>query len=273
MIVQCNNGRQVTIIENFNYIYELAKCSKCQMFMLIKNSDSLFGGSDDCCCIHEIKMPFCSTVNLLFRTDSIDTELFCKYNNFILMDNQYDILIPDCYIDKYCNDELKVIYCEDKYVVIDNDNNIIEQLPLMKDKNKQIFMYEFKAWIDFDMLNFIKQVNGLIARFNNLLPGELFIDAHLDENIRNVFDSKVSIGRVMCRFTKNTTDVAFYMYKGLFSLAKADSLDILIRFDKAFPSKIFMASFILRKKKNPISSKLFNLKYQEYVHCLLINLI
>lgn len=253
------------IISDFQYIYDLARCSKCQMFILLKSTNKLYGASDDCCCIHEIDVPFLVNTDLMFRIDSIDKDMIKTYANYFIPDKFNWVILPDYYWNMYIAGDLISEYDYDK------DQNIILD-KTTKNPIEQIQMQKSRSINDYGMQIFIKQLEGLLIRKNTLGAVNEFCNIHEDDNIRKAFDNKAAIGRVLCRMTNNNIDVLFYFYKGMFSLAKADSLDLEIRFDN-FDNRAFMATFKPKKKKNPLNFNTYGVSFQEKIHCMFMNII
>ena len=71
-------------ITDMRYIFDLARCSKCQMFILSKATNKLYGASDDCCSIHEIDVPFLVNTDLMFRVDPETKAIIDKYDTFFI---------------------------------------------------------------------------------------------------------------------------------------------------------------------------------------------
>ena len=252
-------------INDFQYLCDLAKCTKCQMFTVLKYTNKLYGASDDCCCIHEVDIPFLVNTDLMFRLDTIDQELLKTYKNFFIPEKFNWVILPDYYWEMYVNGDLIA------------DFDIDQDLVIIKDKTtgiaiNQIQMFKVRACNDVPRSIFMNQLEGLINRIPRLKEPSRFIDIHNDKAIREAYDSKAAMGRFLCRMKNDTIDVAFYFYKGLFALAKADSLDLEIRFDR-YDTLMFMATFLPKKKKNPLTFNTYGVAFQERIHCMFINII
>lgn len=259
------SGSEMIPITDFQYIYDLARCSKCQMFTLLRSTNKLYGASDDCCCIHEIDVPFLVNTDLYFRLDLIDKAYLDNYKTFFIPDKFNWVILPDYYWDMYIGGDLVEYYDPelDQYILLDKTT---------KTPIQQIQMYKFRDCNDYDRMNFMNQLDGFLNRIRFLSIPEHFSNIETDTNIRKAFDSKAAMGRFLCRMKNERTDVAFYFYKGLFSLAKADTLDLDIRFDR-YDSHLFMATFIPKKKKNPLTFNTYGVSFQERIHCMFINII
>lgn len=252
-------------ISDFKYLYDLARCSKCQMFTLLKSTNKLYGASDDCCCIHEIDVPFLVNTDLIFRLDCIDKELISTYERFFIPDKFNWVILPDYYWNMYIEGDLisEYNYDQDQYIILDRTT---------KQPIQQIQMLKYRACNDFARSIFMNQLEGLLMRISRLSNPESFYNIHNDENIRKAFDSKAAMGRFLCKFENNNIRIMFYFYKGLFSLAKADTLDLDIRFD-IYENHLFMATFIPRKKKNPLNFNTYGVSFQERIHCMFVNMV
>lgn len=262
--IQTSSSKMIPITD-FQYLYDLARCSKCQMFTLLRSTNKLYGASDDCCCIHEIDVPFLVNTDLIFRMDCIDKDMISSYKDFFIPDKFNWVILPDYYWDMYINGDLisEYNYEQDQYIILDRTT---------KTPVQQIQMLKYRACSDYARLTFSNQLEGLINRMPRLGKPELFIGIHEDENIRKAYDSKAAMGRFLCRMKNDNIDVMFYFYKGLFSLAKADTLDLDIRFDM-YDTQLFMATFKPKKKKNPLSFNTYGVSFQERIHCMFINMI
>lgn len=257
-----NTGLQ--IISDFPYLFDLAKCSKCQQFILLRSTNKLYGANEDCCCIHEIDVPFLVNTDLAFRLDTVDKEIFDSYQNYFIPDKFNWVILPEYYWDMYVGGDIVAEYMSDKdqYILIDKTT----MQPI-----QQIQMFKYRRSSDFMRVTFMEQLSGLLNRQCTLGMPESFYNLENDESIRKVFDSKAAMGRVLCRFKNDRVDVMMYLYKGLFSLAKADTLEMDVRFDR-YESATFMATFKPKKKKNPLKFNTYGIPFQERIHCMFINI-
>lgn len=252
-------------ISDFQYIYDLAKCSKCQMFVLLKATNKLYGASDDCSSIHEIDVPFLVNTDLEFRLDTVDKELISKCDSYFIPYNYPWVILPSYYWDMYIGGDIYAEFSDDYdlYVLYDKTT---------KQPIQQIQMYKHRVQYDRGRNYFIGQLSNFLARLTMLLPPHTFTEMEKHPTIRKAFDSKAAMGRFLCRFTNDYIDVALYFFKGLFSLSKSDTLEIDIRFDK-FNSKEFMATYRPKKKKNPITFNRYGVAFREQIHCMYKNIL
>ena len=259
------SSSNINYIDNFEYLYELARCSKCQMFIAFRGTNKLYGATDDCCCIHEINVPFTINSDLHFRLNKIDKRIFDSNKNFFIPDQFNWVILPEYYWNMYIGGDLitEYDYDSDQYIILDKTT---------KTPIDQIQMYKCRDCNDFDRMNFLNQLTGLFSRINTLMPPVSFFGLENDVNIRKAFDNKTSMGRVLCRMKNEYTDVVFYFYKGLFSLAKADTLSMDVQFDK-YETKLFLATFKPKKKKNPITLPTFDFFFEEKIYCMFANMI
>ena len=160
-------------------------------------------------------------------------------------------------------DSKKYSYEDDIYLILDKTT---------KTPIQQIQMLKYRACDDYDRATFMNQLEGFLNSLPRLMPPQTFSGIQNDENIRKAFDSKAAMGRFLCRMKNDNIDVLFYFYKGLFSLAKADILDLDIRFD-TYENKCFMATFKPKKKKNPLTFNTYGVAFSEKIHCMFINMI
>lgn len=262
--IQTSSSEMIPI-SDFQYLYDLAKCSKCQMFTVLRSTNKLYGANDDCCCIHEVDIPFLVNTDLIFRLDCIDKDLLIQYKNFFIPENFNWVILPDYYWDMYIGGDLisEYNYADDQYIILDKTT----RMPI-----QQIQMFKSRSCNDYGRATFMTQLEGLLNRIPRLSEARSFIGVHEDENIRKAFDNKAAMGRFLCRMRNDNTDVMFYFYKGLFSLAKADTLDLDIRFDK-YDTRLFMATFKPKKKKNPLTFNTYGISFQEKIHCMFINML
>ena len=252
-------------IEGFKYIYDLARCSKCQLFILLKQTNKLYGTNEDCSCIHEIDVPFIVNSDLVFKSDPTIKDISMKYEEFFIP-SKYDwVIVPSIYWDMYIGGDIISVYSpvNNNFILLDKTTN----QPI-----ECIYMGICRERDDFYRKNFIAQLEGFLNRQATL--GQPYIFTHMEQNesIRKSYDNKKSIGRVLCNLKTDIKDVAFYFYKGLFSLAKSDTLDLEIRFD-IIQSNTFMVSFKPKKKKNPLMFNTYGVPFNEKIHCMYINII
>lgn len=252
-------------ISDFRYLYDLARCSKCQRFLLLKGTNKLYGTNDECCTIHEIDVPFLVNTDLEFRLDCMDKDSVMQYQSYFVPEKFNWVILPDYYWDMYIGGDITAKYSkdEDLFILIDKTT---------KQPIQQIHMYKCRLNNDFVRHEFIRQVEGFLIRTSTLGKPELFTKIEQHPAIRKAYDSKVSIGRFLARFTNSNIDVAFYFFKGLFSLSKADTCDLEIRFDR-FETNLFLATFKPKKKKNPLVFNTYGIPFSEKIHCMFINIV
>lgn len=253
-------------ISDFHYIYDLARCSKCQIFTLLKHTNKLYGVPEyDCAAIHEIDVPFLVNTDLMFKFDSSDRDMLNNYKEFFIPEKFNWVILPDYYWDMYIGGDLisEYSYELNKYIILDKTT---------KQPIHQIHMYRYRPCDDFQRMEFMNQLSGMLRRFNTLRTPESFSNIHEHPSIRKAFDSKSSMGRFLCRMKNDNIDVLFYFYKALFSLAKADSLDLDIQFD-IYETNLFMATFKPKKKKNPLTFNTYGVPFQEKIRVMFINMI
>lgn len=261
--IQTSHSEMIPI-SDFQYLYDLARCSKCQMFTVLKATNKLYGASDDCCCIHEIDIPFLVNTDLMFRIDSIDKNTIFNYKNYFIPNKFNWVILSEFYWDMYNNGDIISEYDpnEDKYILLDK----CTKLPI-----DQIHMFKYRYSNDVDRFAFDRQLDGYLNRRLTLGSPEYFYSIESNDDIRKAFDRKAIEGRVLCSMKNENISVLFYFYKGLFSLNKNDKLDLEIRFD-IFQHNTFMATFNPKKKKNPLIFNTYGVPFQEHVHCMFINL-
>lgn len=252
-------------ISDFQYLYDLAKCSKCQMFVLLKSTNKLYGASDDCSSIHEIDVPFLVNTDLEFRLDSIDKELISKCDSYFIPNKYPWVILPSYYWDMYIGGDIYAEFSNDHDLYILYDKTTKQSI-------QQIQMYKHRVQYDHGRNYFIGQLTNFLLRLPMLLPPHTFTEMEKHPSIRKAFDSKAAMGRFLCRFTNDQIDVAIYFFKGLFSLSKADTLEIDIRFD-SFNSNEFMATYRPKKKKNPLTFNRYGVAFREQIHCMYRNII
>lgn len=249
-------------ISDFHYLCELARCSRCQLFILYNNV--LYGASDDCCSIHEINVPFQTNTDLVFRLDMTDKDILAKYKNFFIPSKFDYALVPDYYWDMYIHGDIEEIYDQmtDRMVLIDRTT---------KQPIEQFFLGKCRIQNDFMRINMMNQLEGFFNRKSTLLYPHIFYDLEKDPVIRKIYDNKASIGRALVHLKNDLIDVTFYTYKGLFVLNKADSLAMEIRIDSIMPGT-FMGTFLPKRKKNPMNLNTYNEPFSEKIHCMYLNI-
>lgn len=259
------SSSDLNIISDFQYLYELARCSKCQMFILLARTNKLYGASDDCSSIHEIDVPFLVNTDLEFRLDSVDKDMISKVDSFFVPDKYPWVILPSYYWDMYKGGDIYASYdsFKDVFILYDKTTNS----PI-----DQVQMYKHVVKYDYDRNNFINQLDHYFNRLYTLDIPYNFYQMHQHPMIRKAYDSKAAMGRFLCRFTNEIIDVAIYFYKGIFTLGKSDTLDLDIRFDK-FNTNQFMITYKPKKKKNPITFNKYGVPFREVIYCMYINII
>lgn len=253
----------IKYLPDLKYLYDLGRCSKCQMFILLQSTNKLYGFSDDCCCIHEIDIPYKVDTDLMFRLDEIDKDALLVSDNkyFIPTDFNWVILHED-YWEAYIGGDL---YCEfDPYFnnFIVKDKNTLKPIP-------QFMTHKYRDSDDYMMHNVFMQLSGYFNRQHTLDSMIEFTGLESNPVVRTIFDSKASIGRQLLVLDNS---ILIYLYKGLFSLNKADSLSVQIRFDK-FEKNTFLATYCPKKKKNPLMENSYGAPFVERIHCMYLNMV
>lgn len=248
-------------IADFKYIYELARCAKCQYYILLKETNTLYGFPADCSNIHEIYVPFEVNTDLIFGFESISKEFLLNESFFI--PSKYKFIVPSKYWDKYLDNK---IYCEfdvslNEYILLDENRNIIESVLMNPFSIETLSIYN----------KMLFQLEGFFTRLKTLNNPITFKNMQENEVIRYIYDNKIAVGRSLIKLSYNEINIAFYIYKSMFSLAKSDTLDLEIRTD-IYQSNIFMATFIPHKARNPISKDISKIPFTEKVHCMYINI-
>lgn len=262
--IQTSSSEMIPITD-FQYLYDLARCSKCQIFTVLRETNKLYGTSDDCCAIHEIDIPFLVNTDLEFRLDLIDKDMVMMYDKYFVPALYPWVILPSCYWEMYYGGDIIAVFDEELEVYVLKDkttNNTIHQIQ----------MYKYIAHYDRQRIYFLSQLENFLLRCNQLSNPYVFTEMEKDPIIRKAFDSKAALGRFLCRLNNDQIDVAIYFYKGLFSLAKSDTLNIEIRFDR-FNTKEFMATYRPKKKKNPITYNRYGVPFSEKIHCMYKNII
>ena len=263
--IQTSSSNMIPITD-FLYLYDLAKCSKCQMFIVLKSTNKLYGASDDCCAIHEIDIPFLVNGDLEFRLDSINKDLIFTHENYFVPNEFPWVILPSYYWEMYIGGDIYADYDSDKDIFNLYDKTTKGYL------TGQIQMYKRRVQFDAGRNTFVGQLFGYLNRLPHLHNPYTFTGMEKHPNIRHAFDNKAAMGRILCRLNSDNIDVLLYFYKGLFSLAKTDTLEIDIRFDKLSSSE-FMATYRPKKKKNPLTSNKYGIPFSERIHCMYRNLI
>lgn len=250
-------------ITDFHYIYELARCAKCPNYILLKSTNTLYGFSSDCSCIHEIYVPFQVNTDLTFGFESVKKEML-ENDGFFIPDKYSWFILPNKYWDMYINNQIKYEFdlSLDRYNLYDMQGNPIEYIP----------MSSYRVEMNFTYQKMIQQLEGFLNRLHYLDNPITFKSMHENETVRYIYDNKISIGRSLLKLVSENINVAFYIYKSMFALAKSDTLDIDIRFDR-YQSNLFMATFKPYKKRNPISiNNPYGVPFNEKIHCMYVNI-
>lgn len=247
------------------YLYDLARCSKCQSFIALQSTNKLYGAPDDSCCIHEIDVPFLMNTDLTFRADVETKRVIGLYDEFFIPNDYPHIILPLYYWDMYKGGDIIAIYnkTQDLFTLVDKTTmNPIDQIQ----------MFQKREFMDFGRQELMNQIEGLFSRFKSLGPINTFTSMENQPSIRRAYDSKISAGRILCRLTNDNIDVLFYFYKGLFSLAKSDVLDIDVQFD-SYETGTFMLTFKPKKKRNPLMFNTYGVPFSEKIYCMFRSLM
>lgn len=257
------SSSNIFLIRDFKYIYELARCSKCTAFVVLRDTNTLYGFDGDCCCIHEIHIPFQVNTDLIFRVDNIPKDIINQYENFFIPEKFNWVILPDYYWSMYAGGDIETVFTDGIYILIDkNTKQPIEQFHMYKALPNNDFMY----------MTLMQQLDNFFFRSQTINPvPEIFNEVQDDPVIRKIYDGKAIMGRSLVHLKNDRIDIAFYLYKGLFTLNKADILNIEIRFD-LLNTSIFMASFRPIKKRNPMTRNDYGVPFQEVIHCMFVNI-
>lgn len=259
------SSSELNIISDFQYLYELARCSKCQMFVLLASTNKLYGTNDDCSSIHEIDVPFLVNTDLEFRLDSVDKDMISKTESFFVPEQYPWVILPVYYWEMYKAGDIYSQYDSIR-------NSFILYDKTTKTQIDQVQMYRHIVKYDYGRNNFINQLDHYFIRLATLDIPHVFCQMEQHPTIKKSYNSKAAMGRFLCRLTNESIDVAIYFYKGIFTLGKSDTLDIEIRFDR-YNKNQFMATYRPKKKKNPISFNRYGVPFSEVIHCMYVNLI
>lgn len=249
---------------DFNYILNLAKLSKCDYF--ITRNNKLYCAEEGSSIIHEFDIPFLLPNDIEFEISKDELKaILDKYEYYFIPDAFPYVLLPSIYWDMYiAGDIYSEFVAGADYMLFDKTT----KQPLEQVRVRTVMYSYFK-----NIFNIV--FNGFVARQFTLSNPYRFPNMQENEQIRKVLDGKTVDGASLCVFDladANNSKIAFCLYKGLFSLTKADSLDIEIRFDR-FKTKEFMASFIVYRKKNPIKNNKYGARLIETVHVMYVNLV
>lgn len=251
-------------INDFHYLYELARCSKCQSFVVLKSTNKMYGASDDCSCIHEIFIPFEVSSDLYFRVELEYKDIIPKYKEFFIPEQFPYVIVPDYYWEMYVGGDIEATFIPDynQYILIDKTTGeMIDQIQMSRTIEN----------LDYMRKNMLNQIECMLKRFNTLESPVTFTGMEKNKSIRKVYDNKTSIGAILLKLQVGNRLAIMYIYKSMYSLAKADMLDIDIQFDK-FENSLFMATFRPKKKKNPMTLNTYGMPFYEVIRCMYTNL-
>lgn len=262
-----NSNSGMIPINGFKYIYEYARCSKCNLFIALQSTNTLYGGNKEFSCIHEMNLPFQLNTDLFLNFLEVDKGIVESNDNFFVPEEWNWVILPEKYWTPYIMGELDIDYDYEK-----ERYNVVEKKQYPFTPIEQIHMFSVRQCNSFDENMFFKNVEAFLNRLPLLSDAKIINDIHLNPIIQEAYNNKTSAGRFVCQIKTENINIVFYFFKSLFSLAKADTLDLMVRFDK-FESHIFMASFLPKKKKNPLSYNPDGFVFKESVHCMYINMI
>lgn len=252
------SSSDINPISDFNYILNLAKCSKCSLFMALKSTNKLYASTPESSIIHEIDIPFLLNSDLEFR---LNPDMIDRYESWFIPSKFPWIVLPSIYWDMYIGGDIYSYYTEETdYILYDKTT---------KHPLDQIVMHGIMY--DYDRKVFHNLMDGFFCRIPTLSNPISFPDVHKNEEVRKVLNGKSSDGASLCILDDGTHKIGIYMYKGIISMNKDDILDIDIRFDK-FENKKFMATYKPIKKKNPLKSNSYGVPFRERIHAMYVNI-
>lgn len=250
---------------DFPYLYDLARCSKCQLFILLSSTNKLYGFIDDCCSIHEIDVPFHVDTDLLFRLDSVSDKSYLDGRKYFAPREFGWFMLPEYYWASYINGDL---YSEYDPMI----NNFVIKDKCTLQPIEFISMRKYRYSDDYMTQDAFNQLDNFIKRQYTLgIPYE-FTELEKNPVFRRVYDNKAAIGRQLVKLQSDSGQmILFYIYKSLFTLNKADTLSMEIQFDK-FNTSEFMATFKPKRKKNPMLLNTYGTPFEEKIYCMYRNL-
>lgn len=260
--IQTSTSDMMKPIRDFRYIYDLARCSKCKYFILLKKTNKLYGIQRDFCSIHEIDIPFIVETDLKFETvDPADKDVL-EYEEYFVPEGCNSI-IPSIYWIPYITGKLRQIVNETsgRCELIDESGNRL----------KQIYMTDTPAYYDKIYALFMEQLERFLIRQAIALEApHVFRNIHQDEQFINAYEAKTADGSFPMRFTNEYIDLSFYFFKGMASVTKSDTLDLEIRLDR-FHRNEFVVTFCVNHKKNPLVYNPYGVPFVERIHTAFIN--
>ena len=260
------SSSELNPIHDFQYMAELARCMKCQQFVVLKATNCLYGSNTEGTCIHEIELPFRTNSDIIFKAADINDKRILTENSQFFVPHAFPYkILPVYYWDMYKAGDIvsSFDFRLNDYALYDKTTNqLIDYINMNNCRIKD----------DHERAAMMRQLEGYLNRYSTLGPPVYVENLESYASVREVFDGKSSKGQVLVHIKESGIDVAFFIYKSLFSLAKADKLAAEIRFDK-FNPRLFMVSFMPAKKKNPIVINTYGVPFKEKIHCMFMNVV
>lgn len=257
------SSSELNEISDFKYIYNLAVCTKCNMFIALKSTNKLYGSNPESGIIHEVDIPFLLNSDIEFRViKGLYESAIEKYESFFIPEAYPWIIIPTVYWDMYRNGDIVSIYSNDTdYLLYDrNTNQLLDQVQMHP------VLYSFERTV------FLNHIESYLRRLPVLGYPITIHGIHNDPTVKKVFTGKTTDGATLCTLTEGNLTVSVFLFKGIFNMAKDDTLDVDIQFDK-FNSREFMATFKPIKKKNPLKSSKYGVPFREVIRVMYIDVM
>ena len=231
------------------------------MFIALRSTNKLYGIVDGLYVIHEIDIPFLLNTDIEFTLSKDAVDIIDKYDSYFVPDEFPWIALPSIYWDMYSSGDIYAYYTEaTDYLLYDKTTkqplDQVQLHPVMYNHSRKVFR---------------ELMDGYFNRLPTLKEPIVFPEMHKDEAIRTVLDGKSADGAKLCILRNGNYNIPIYMYKGIISMAKNDTLSIDIRYDK-FSTGEFMATFKPVKKKDPLKSNKYGIPFRECVHVMYLDI-
>lgn len=261
--IRTSNSQHLVEINDFPYIADLCRISKCRYFFLHQATNSMFGVRDDICTLHQIPIPYAIHTDLLFRNGLLDPEVLNKYSDYFVPEKFPWTIVPTAHYEAY---KQGLFYTFER--------KGYGQLMLARSDTHELLEYfpTLKIHDEFVVPLFMSQLDGFFTRMQRCGPAYTFTDMEKDPVVRKVYDAKTSEGRSILKLKCGDQWAAFYIYKSMFPLNMNDKLTIQVRFDKLFRNEMLI-SFYPKRKNSPLARNTYRTPYSQITHMCHLNLV
>ena len=233
------------LIPRFDIIADMANSMKsCHIYYVSIEDGLLYGCNEEPYTIHTLPIPpqFIPQKSFLFRYDTLNLEIVKRYRSFTLFECFPWALIPTENIP-YSSDYIQWRKDGEWFIIDKTTGQEIDFINLYGvDTDKEVPVREI-----------LNKIQGLKHSMSMSINPTVFQNVNERPEVIEVATSKASIGTRFLDLYNDTTGKHYpiFIFRSLFNLNKNDKMDIVIS-DRLDNYNIFMAEFVIKRKKNPI---------------------